>query len=195
MLPSFYHHPRTVISWPSWYWYIHILLLDLLQPMKVSGQVKPTATPATHHLTLVVSHSELVRKLQVDQQYWVGQKKYREYSTRKTPGGRVARFPSLLPNSLLLLPRNRLPRWWLNKKTTKKISLLLARLIRTSNSNLPARFPSQLLQSYLGAAFMAPSPGPRPTYRKSGGRSHISGIFRAQRVMARTFLEPGTPPT
>ena len=85
VLSSLHHHPCTVISWRCCYWYIW--LLDFLQPMKVSGRVEPTAKLATHHLTLMMSLSELVRKPRVDRQFWGGQRLQRAHSTRKTPGG------------------------------------------------------------------------------------------------------------
>ena len=46
----------------------------------------PTVNLATHHLALMMSLSELMRKPTVDRQYWVGQRLQRMHSTRKTPG-------------------------------------------------------------------------------------------------------------
>ena len=84
VLSSLHHHPRTVISWRCCYWYIW--LLDFLQPMKVSGRVEPTAKLATHHLTLMMSLSELVRKPRVDRQFWGGSRTSRSTLDKKNTG-------------------------------------------------------------------------------------------------------------
>ena len=179
-----YHYfVRVVIiaSSSSHRYFLSLLLLVFLQPMKVSGREEPIAKLATHHLTLMMPLSELVRKPRVDRQFWGGSRLQGVHSTRKTPG----RFVSLL---LLLLPRNLLPRRWLNKKKLQKSTTFAHAVIYDKQLNALGLRPEPAYPFVPGHCSYGAIARASPFLRKSGGHSHISGTSGVRRLMARTFI-------
>ena len=90
----FHYFDRDVIIASSFSrsYFLALLLLDMWllefsQPIKVSGKVRLTANLASHHLTLMMSLSELVRKPRVDRKWLVGQRLQRIQPANKHRGG------------------------------------------------------------------------------------------------------------